>query len=335
MSKLFKLREWLTIPEAAKHLSVSFGEEVTEADVLRLALDGYIKLSVNFVNHSMAKKYPREQIDLCYRDGVDGKLITGIPDYSKMAKSLERLHEVFSAQEFNSVFSIAGLWDLSMIGAERIDVEYAYQNLTGGPEIELVGIDGTFVEGENGDLCRLQTSMDDNPYCTGSLAALENIKEQIALENIDEIKAKELLDKHKDARKLYLANRNSKPRDQDYFPAGGLPKDAVWVVKTKVMRKFEERISGESETAKPLGSTECNIFQDDKALATRERNTLLRIIGVMAKDGYGDDLSKPYSLAEIISKEADFMGISIDCETIAGKLKAAVQILKKEKSIKT
>lgn len=48
MSKLFKLKEWLTIPEAAKYLSVVFGEEIFEADVYRLALDKKIALSIYF-----------------------------------------------------------------------------------------------------------------------------------------------------------------------------------------------------------------------------------------------------------------------------------------------
>lgn len=56
MSKLFKLKEWLTVPDAAKHLSGVLSEEITEADVLRLALDGHLKLSVNFVNHTKAKR---------------------------------------------------------------------------------------------------------------------------------------------------------------------------------------------------------------------------------------------------------------------------------------
>ena len=46
---LYKLREWLTVPDAAEHLSIAFGEEVTEAEVLHLALDGHLTLSVNFV----------------------------------------------------------------------------------------------------------------------------------------------------------------------------------------------------------------------------------------------------------------------------------------------
>lgn len=55
MTKLFKLKKWLTVPDAARHLSIVFGEEVREADLLRLALDGHLKLRVNFVNHARAR----------------------------------------------------------------------------------------------------------------------------------------------------------------------------------------------------------------------------------------------------------------------------------------
>jgi hypothetical protein len=53
--KLFKLKEWLTLPDAAKHLTGVCNEEVTEADILRLALDGHLKLSVNLVNATIAR----------------------------------------------------------------------------------------------------------------------------------------------------------------------------------------------------------------------------------------------------------------------------------------
>jgi hypothetical protein len=55
MGKLFNLKEWLTVADAARHLSIAFGEDVTEADVLRLALDGRLRLSVYFVNHVKAR----------------------------------------------------------------------------------------------------------------------------------------------------------------------------------------------------------------------------------------------------------------------------------------
>ena len=44
MSKLFKLSEWLTLDDAAKHLSTALGEPVKVADVYRLALDGHLTL---------------------------------------------------------------------------------------------------------------------------------------------------------------------------------------------------------------------------------------------------------------------------------------------------
>ena len=47
---LYRLREWLTIPDAAAHLSIAFGEEVTEAEVLQLGLDNRVGLSVKFLN---------------------------------------------------------------------------------------------------------------------------------------------------------------------------------------------------------------------------------------------------------------------------------------------
>ena len=58
--KLMKIRSWLTIPEAARYLAILLGEEVTEAEVLRLGLDGQLKLSVRFVNWGAEAKRHRE-----------------------------------------------------------------------------------------------------------------------------------------------------------------------------------------------------------------------------------------------------------------------------------
>jgi len=69
----------------------------------------------------------------------------------------------------------------------------------------------------------------------------------------------------------------------------------------------------------------------EKPLATTERNTLLTIIGLMAKDGYRDDLNKPYTLAADIRKAAELLGIKISDDTIADKLKEA-KIILNEKS---
>jgi len=46
LSKLFKLKKRLTVPEAAECLSTLFPEGVGESDVLNLALEGHLQLSV-------------------------------------------------------------------------------------------------------------------------------------------------------------------------------------------------------------------------------------------------------------------------------------------------
>ena len=43
---LLKLREWLTLDEAASELSTALAEHVSVADVLRLVLDEKLKLSI-------------------------------------------------------------------------------------------------------------------------------------------------------------------------------------------------------------------------------------------------------------------------------------------------
>ncbi len=54
-NRLFKLKEWLTVPETVRHLSTMFNEEVSEADILRFALEGHLRLSVYFVNSVPAR----------------------------------------------------------------------------------------------------------------------------------------------------------------------------------------------------------------------------------------------------------------------------------------
>ena len=53
---LFDLKSWLTLDEAAKCLSQRRGDAVSEADLLRLALDGRLVLSARFVNGTSARR---------------------------------------------------------------------------------------------------------------------------------------------------------------------------------------------------------------------------------------------------------------------------------------
>lgn len=347
MSKLFKLKEWLTVPDAAKHLSIAFGEEVSEADVLRLALDGHLKLSVNFVNHAQARcgrvvnwmetkwsvlpsLFPTDKISRKPQPDGDPKLVLSCPP--NLLKAIEetpdyhpdkftafpvgiRIDEAGRTLELEkNVISIDGIWDLPMIGAEQLDVEHAFQMMTGGPEITLTALDGAFVERASGEVCQLQESFDDNQYSPGSNASLEEIKTKIAIENLDKIDAEKLLNQHKEDRKKYLARRQEN-RNNDYYPAGGLPSDAVYVVRTEELRNFEQRISENDEAGKPLKTT--------------ERNTLLTIIAALCD--YSAIVPAERGAASQIAKLTDEIGAPVTDDTIRKLLSKIPDALERRK----
>lgn len=56
MSKLLKLKSWLSLDEAAKTISTLLGESVDILGLYRFALDGHIKLSINLVNPTPIRK---------------------------------------------------------------------------------------------------------------------------------------------------------------------------------------------------------------------------------------------------------------------------------------
>jgi len=249
-SKLFKLKEWLTVPDAARHLSIIFGEEVSEADLLRLALDGHLKLSVYFVNHAVArcgKVVSHEEIESVFSNLPNLHSVEKDNPPVRMMKNINLDGESFLNLD-DDVKTISGVWDLSMGGSDRLDVERRYQYLTDGPEVTLDILEGAFVERKDGIMCIIQESFDENPFRKGSMAELREIEEYIASNNMEEEKAKDLLSQHKKNRKEYLGKRRKEKRVNDYYTADGLPHDSVLVVRTEALIDLQERLSPEEST---------------------------------------------------------------------------------------
>lgn len=69
MSKLHKLKEWYSIEDAAKRLSVTFSELITAKDLIQLAVEGHISLSW-YIRHVAASevKFGRKKINLSLLD---------------------------------------------------------------------------------------------------------------------------------------------------------------------------------------------------------------------------------------------------------------------------
>lgn len=282
--KLFGLKEWLTLEDAAKHLTLIFDEEVTVADVLHLALDCRLTLSVWFVNSTQAIKgrlvplsecglqlflrHPtkdlniqvprvltREEFGAFYptiKEHVEAGDIIVTPDATRYSDDQWLVKD-------DEVTSISGIWDLPMIACEALDVEHRFQMETGGPAITSNNLNGAFVV-RDGVVCQLQESFDKNDFQRGSAASLDGIKDRIEWERLGKKEADALLEQYRKDREAFLK------RPPSYYPAGGLPQDAVWVVRTAALRDFERGLADEAS-------------KNEKGLSRREETTLLNIAG--------------------------------------------------------
>lgn len=219
MQKLLNLKEWLTVPDAARHLAILFGEDVSEPDVLRLALDGHLTLSVYFVNHTSGRcgsAVPIQEAAQRVVPTLDGKDILRL--FAGLAIDGERVIEWKPG-----IVTIEGVWDLTMLGPERLDVEHRYQLLTGGPIVSLQSLEAPLVRRDDGTYCQLQAHFSDNEFFDS-----------------------------KSLKKPYSDPAN-------YYPAGGLPEDSVLVVRTSALRDLVSRVSKPAErTERPVERRERN-----------------------------------------------------------------------------
>ncbi|MGF6757476.1 hypothetical protein [Paraburkholderia sp. GAS42] len=300
MSKLFKLREWVTLDEAAGHLSSVVSEDVTAADILRLALDGHLVLSANFVNHATARRgkvVSLEDVEWGEFPGGITEMLPGIPGHAvgkpvRYMKSLNLDDRRYLTLE-PSVQSIEGVWDLLLVGNERLDVEHRYQLLTGGPEITLSGLDGAFVQRNAAEVWQLTESFDDNEFQRGSTAAKKKLELRIAIDQISKDDAERLLAQHKEDRKEFLSKRKSWLDPDNYYPAGALPADAVLVVRTAALREFEQSLQGE-----PAAN-----------LGRREESTYLNIIGGLLHLLLGESPGSGKKYSAFASQDAVIEGL--------------------------
>jgi hypothetical protein len=158
VKKLFNLKQWLTVSDAARHLANLFVEDVSEADVLRLALDGHLILSVDFVNR--AKGRAGRLVPL-----QDAKRLKTMSFDNEPLDLIEGVEIGDQVIEFdNRVVTLEGVWDLKMRGAEKIDVEHQYQWLTGGPPVDLQALYGPIVCRQDGMHCQLLEHFSNNEH---------------------------------------------------------------------------------------------------------------------------------------------------------------------------
>lgn len=210
MSKVLRLKQWVTIAEAATHISGILNENVSESDVLQFALNSQLRLSVNFVNHTKARcgiivgakdVTWKEMPALTLGDGDGGTV--------RISTELQIDEDHFLRLD-DRVVTLTGVWDLPLIGNDRIEVERQIQDLIGGPEVELISLLGTFVSSMHGRTCQLQDNFETHGLCT--------------------------------------TKQDQNKFERTYFPAGGLPDDGMLVVRTEALLEFIAHV-GKSDNA--------------------------------------------------------------------------------------
>ena len=280
--KLFALKEWLTVPDAARHLSIIFGEEVSEADVYRLALDGHLTLSVNFVNQTSARRGKAILIeDAQYRE-VSALALKLFPIKNHRGERVEIMvginldgQRVLELEDV--VITLTGVYDLLMLGNERNEMEHVFQMLTDGPAITLSSLVGTFVMSDKATMFQLQERIDSIELDLESQAQFDAFKALLDAAPKKAESQKEqvfLIPQGEEQEKSCIGETNpweSKQNSDNYYPAGGLPSNSVIVVRTDALRELEKSLDSASEDW-------------DKPLTATERNSLLVIIAALCEN---------------------------------------------------
>lgn len=328
MNKLSELKEWLTLEDAAKRLSASAKETANEADILRFALDGHLTLSVYFVNHARGRPVRIEKSDPqpeILKEAEEflakhSKQFILSEAETKEFSELIRTYRgellpsgtevlIFEGDEQNPEV-LEGVWDLLMLGAEKLDVEHAYQNLTGGPAVDLVCLGGPLIAStDRSKVFQLLSS-----YTRGArptVSALPAIKPKISKETR---KSLDFLNAILGTVKVKNVVEDEDPRwdyETVYHPAAGLPVDSVFVVRTSAMRELERKLLPDGPEA-------------EKPLHPSERKSVSQIIAALAAMAELD-LSAPYAADETLRAAAATFGLELPSspETVVKFLKAA------------
>ncbi|WP_264878088.1 hypothetical protein [Vibrio agarivorans] len=290
MSKLFKLKKFFTLDEAARHLSTALEEEVTKANIYSLALEGHLTVSVRFQgifamspgrvfedNESIASPEMIISKGMAVGESLKEPYVVSKASGYPMSR-----HEwLFFGRE---IMYAHGLWDLSMLGQEQEYIENLYHEEVGG------GGAGGF----NGRIQAIVLKRDDS-YCK-----LKDIKLPFGL---PEREVASFID--------------ASPND-DFFD--GLDFDShphQLVVKTAELTRFIQVLQDE-----PLITT-----PDEKPLATRERNTLLVLIGALCRQ-LDINPSSP-GVASSVAAMTELVGAPVGEETVKNKLDQVAEALER------
>ncbi len=285
ISKLSKLKRWLSLDEAAKTMSTLLGEQVDIKDLYRFAIDGHLTLSINFLNDTPVRK-----VSLIRAEDIRYKTIT--PKHKNFSKNMrvnvpvgvryQISKEYWIKDESKDWYKVKGVYDLAMVGAEQYEIS---QLLYPESEVKIPIISGFYVK--NGDqIYKLQAL--HKPSVSHDQQAPVQSKNEVEGDEDDS------------------AHISLKPRVlQQAVSASSLwDHEYELVIKTGEVTRFIQSLEDE-----PIPSS-----QDEKSLSPRERGTLLTIIGAFCNHMDIDPLDK--GSTSPIEKMLELNGTPMKFDTI-------------------
>lgn len=294
--KLFKLRTYLNITEASQYLTEGIGEPVSEAEVVRLALNKYLQFSIVL-----------KELEF----GRYGKLVDSIGDAPICYTTFDGCLE-FGEKISNNILPIL---DLAMVGQEvelLKDLYYEYSKES-FDYCEYVNNSNTVILKDADSYFELFEIYDYNSSFGGAEACLDNVS--INSPFIDRMRA----DNARDRVKFLQENDHEYIDDHIYVPAVSFPVESNLIITIQELDRFIDGFNSDSviddQNAKPLGS--------------REKNTLLVLIATLCKES-NIDYSKR-GIASAITLATEKMGVKISEDTIRKVLKEIPNALESKK----
>jgi len=252
-TKLLKVKKWIDANEAAMRLSLSLEDKVTALDLLELALENEITLSVKFPRGNSFVIREVKQLTQPYLERLEKvfhfELVSSCIDRKALpAKGSEEYDSLFkkfiqqycaknnlSANEISndgkpSIHNLTYeyfeysqnlqhmdtvIYELPMIGAETIDIEALIEINNERKPPEAIHLDGVFLRTPDGRLFNLM-----DKFSKEDLAQFPRAKNE-------------------DEESNYLNRR-------EYFPAGGLPIGCEIGISPENLLIFEQNLSEEN-----------------------------------------------------------------------------------------
>lgn len=202
-SSLLKIKKWVSLVDAAKILSISLDEPITHLDLIELALEGELILSVRFpydkkyvAKEIFEKQTPmgahlKEAFEMfsVLQNPFDVNDDKGSEEYIKKENEYIRnqynsyldrniddmsLNKIIDFDYFCDKFVFCSwgergigylkdnVYELTMLGAERISIIEMLQHSKGNVTSELVNINGVILRDNNGVYYNLQEKFDED-----------------------------------------------------------------------------------------------------------------------------------------------------------------------------